>query len=110
MAFDPNPDQWFPTGYAYASNAVTFNTAAHASPLLTQLTAAEADAATGDVREVIRSLCHMWQEKWDAKAAADLPTKMRLSKSIRYDSSGVATETYVLNFTVGVSYGNLTAE
>jgi hypothetical protein len=110
MAFDAKPSTWFGAGYAYASDAISFGTSTNANPTLTQLTNAEANATTGDVREVMRALCYKFSAVWDATAAADRPGQMTISKQISYDSDGTANENYVFTFNVGVTYGNVSTE
>lgn len=110
MAFDQKPSTWFGAGYSYASDAISFGTSTNANPTLTQLTNAEANATTGDVREVIRALLYKISAAWDATAAADRPTQMSVYKSITYNSSGSAVESYAITFNVGVTYGNVSSE
>lgn len=45
------------------------------------MTAAEADAATGDIRKVLYAICEKLWAEWNSRASADLPTKMSISRS-----------------------------
>lgn len=67
------------------------------------LTLTEANATTGDGRELLRIICETVVAKLDAMAAADRPTKMTYGKGV---PSGQTTNTfrqsYNFNFDVGV--------
>tara|TARA_S200002703_G_C3729930_1_gene224373 strand:+ start:314 stop:649 length:336 start_codon:yes stop_codon:yes gene_type:complete len=111
MAFDPAPGtDWWPTGYAYASDQITLNTAAHASPLLTELTAAEANATTGDIRDVYHALCAAMYAAWDGQDDADLPTKMVITRSESLNSDGSVKHTFAFSFDLAVTVGDVESE
>jgi len=110
MAFDKKPSTWLGAGYSYASNAITLNTAAHATPCLTTLSAAEANATTGDIRDVARAFLYKLAATWDATATADRPAKMNVRKTLSYDASGNAVESYAVSFSVGLTFGDVAAE
>ena len=110
MAFDPHPSTWLGAGYSYASDAITFGTSTNANPTLTQLSNADANASTGDIREIIRALCYKFSAAWDATSEANRPSQMTIYKSITYNSSGAAVESYSFSFNVGVTYGNVSNE
>jgi hypothetical protein len=63
MASTATPAEIFGTGYDYGTNQILLNTAGHATPLLTELTAAEAAEATGVAEEVIFALLEMLRTK-----------------------------------------------
>lgn len=100
MAFDDAPSDFFGGGYSYASNAITLTTSAGSPALLTQLTNAEADATTGDWREVVFAIMEALVTKWEATADADRPTRVNISKYAGI-SGGMITHTY--NVTVSAS-------
>jgi len=110
MAFNPAPSSWLGAGYTYASNAITMTTAAGANAVLTELTAAEANATTGDVREVFFAMCEAFWQSWDAKVSADRPVRMSISKQSTIDSSGNLIHNYGFNFTNEVVSENLLPE
>lgn len=112
MAYDPKPSTHFGAGYSLASNSIRFNTNDAASnKTLTTLTDAEANATTGDFREVIRALLYKFSTDWDATAVADRPAKMTLQKSLGIDqSTGNVIESYQFTFAIGSTLGNVVSE
>lgn len=82
MAFNPAPNTWL-TGYSLTSNEVRMRTlTAGTSVTLEKLTDAQANASSGDVRDVFRALCYAMADAYSDKAAGSLPTKMRIVKSV----------------------------
>lgn len=64
-----------------------------------ELTAAEADAATGDSRKILYALCERIWSWWNALATADKATKMTITKSASINTTtGIVTNTYTLQF------------
>jgi hypothetical protein len=92
MAQDLKPSTWLPNWSEDATN-ITLPIAS-----LPELTAAEADANSGDIRKVAFALTKKLADVFEATAAADQPTQMRIN---RYASSNQAgTEvTHVVQFT-----------
>lgn len=91
MAFDPKPSTWIPS-WSEDGTDVTFPLAS-----LPELTAAEADATTGDIRKVYYALLAKMQAVWDALATADRPAKMTLYHTSSV-SGDVITHTYTATF------------
>lgn len=94
---NPTPAGFFGGGYAYASNAITLNTSAHAAPLLAELDAAEANATTGDYRRIVYAMMEMLNDKF--KAATPVPTKLSITRSTYEDTS---TNELVRTYTVQI--------
>jgi len=92
MAFDPKPSTWLPSWSEDATN-ISLPIAS-----LPELTAAEADGTTGDIRKVAFALTKKLADVFEAAAVADRPTQMTIG---RYASSNQAgTEvTHVVQFT-----------
>lgn len=64
-----------------------------------ELTAAEADAATGDIRKIAFALLDKLYDAWMGKAAADRPTKWTMDRqSSADDAAGTLTRTFVARF------------
>jgi len=82
MAFDPKPSTWVASWSENATN-VTFPIAS-----LPEMTAAEADGTTGDIRKVLFALLNQLFEVYDALAAADKPTMMQMAKSSSVNTAG----------------------
>lgn len=93
MPFNPAPNTWLANWSEDGTNI--------AVPLATfpELTAAEADGATGDIRKVLYALCEKLADEWAAKPAADRPARMQINRSSSLNSTtGQITYTYTLSF------------
>lgn len=111
MSYSAVPSTWLGAGYSYAANQILLNTAAHGTPLLTELTAAEADATTGDIRKIMYALAQMLYTKYTAIATADRPTRMAIYRGSTLDeSTNLVTRTFTLTFTLDASAIDVTAE
>jgi hypothetical protein len=101
MAYNKAPSGWLGAGYTLASNKVQFNTSSAASnPLVLELTDAQANATTGDVAQVFYGLCGMMNKAWAAKATADRPSNMVVSKSTQSVSETQIQHNFSLSFIV----------
>jgi len=90
---NPIPSAFFGAGYAYSTNAITLNTEAHASPLLEELEAAEANATTGDYRRILYALMEMMYQKF--LVVTPVPGKLTFTRSTYEDTStGELVRTY----------------
>jgi hypothetical protein len=92
------PSDWLGLGYtatAGSTNNIGFTIGP--SGLVNELTAAEANPNTGDVRKVVWSLLDALYRKWDAKVAslptADRPARISFNRNISFSSTGM-THTY----------------
>jgi hypothetical protein len=104
MAYNKAPSGWLGAGYTLASNKVQFNTSTAASdPLVLELTDAQANVTTGDVAQVFYGLCSMMNKAWTAKATADRPSNMTLSKSTQSVSETRIQHSFTLSFVVSNS-------
>lgn len=84
MAFDKKPATWLGAGYAADSSGhtISLNTGNAASnQLLLELTDAEADPETGDVRKLIFALMESLNVAWEAQDPVDRPARMMMYKS-----------------------------
>lgn len=64
-----------------------------------ELTAAEADASTGDLRKVSYAIAERIWQWWNALAVADRPTNMTVSRGDYSDpTTGNITKSYTLTF------------
>lgn len=94
---DLTPDNWVASWSEDGTN-VTFPIAS-----LPELTAAEADVATGDIRKVLFALLEELQAKWDTFAADPntyiMPSYMTLSKGATFNA---ATNRVNLNYVVSL--------
>lgn len=105
MAFNPAPAQWIANWSEDATN-ITVPIASFA-----ELTAAEADAATGDIRKVVFAIMDCLADKWYSLAAADRPAKMTISRNTSTnETTGVARKTYTVVLETSVSAQEVVAE
>ena len=91
MAFVAQPDTWIAN---WSEDGVDISV-----PLatFTELTAAEADGTTGDIRKLLFAICYELFESWNGKATADRPSNMTISKSTLVDNPN-ATLTHTFSF------------
>jgi hypothetical protein len=75
MAFDKTPTSWLSDWSEDGTNITV--------PIATfpELTAAEADAVTGDIRKIVFAIVEKFYQTYIATATADLPTKWKMSKT-----------------------------
>lgn len=91
MAFNPLPPAWLPNWSEDATN-ITLPIAS-----LPELTAAEADAASGDIRKILYALMEKLYAVWAAQEVADRPTKFTLTRATSVnDETGLITRQYVV--------------
>jgi|LakMenEpi03Aug12_release.lakeMendotaPanAssembly.Ray.scaffolds.fasta_scaffold454758_1 hypothetical protein len=94
MAFDKTPSNWL-TGYSHTGNVCTFNTAGALTDVtFPELTNAEADEATGDIRKIIFAVLEGIHTKWTATPAADRPSQVTLQRSSVINADNSITHTY----------------
>ena len=64
-----------------------------------ELTAAEADVTTGDIRKFLYAFCEMCWQKWNSLVTADKSVNMVMTKnSFINTSTGITTHTYTFTF------------
>ena len=93
MAFDPAPTGWFP-GLTNSATALTIPFTA-----LNQLTQADSDPSTGDVREIVYNFCEAFTDKWADTTDADRPEKTTISTSTSVQTVGgseILTKIYTI--------------
>ena len=79
--------------------------------LMGALTDAEANASTGDIRQIFLGLSHMMQSAFAAIATADKPNKMRLYKSTSVDdATGKGTQTQTQSYDLAALTVDMDAE
>jgi hypothetical protein len=95
VPFSATPSGFFGGGYSLTASEVKLTTATHADPkLLTKLSDADANATTGDWRDICRALCYMMFDKWEDVSSGNLPVKARFSKNTVAQGNGTLQETY----------------
>lgn len=96
MAFNKAPNNWI-TDWSEDATNITVPIAS-----FPELTAAEADGTTGDIRKVCFAWCKKLHAKWLATAVADRPAKMIISQasSAPNESTGIVTQSFTFTFYV----------
>ena len=78
---------------------------------VTGLTAAEADGASGDIREILRTLLETVYAVYAAQDAADRWTKCTMQKAVAIDPiTNLISTQFTLNFTTSLVSQNMVAE
>lgn len=103
MAFDPTPTthitSWSEDGTDISVPLASFP----------ELTAVEADAATGDIRKIVYALCHKFHALYNAMATADRPTKFSASSGSSI-SGDTITRSYTFTFKLEAATIEVSAE
>jgi hypothetical protein len=96
MAFDPAPTEVIASWSEDGTN-VTFPIAS-----LPELTAAEADATTGDNRKVLHAFMERFFAWYNGLATADKPTQLSVSRSSSppNQTTGYITRTFTVRMTL----------
>jgi hypothetical protein len=107
MAFNPAPTVFFGTNYS--ENGTTLSIPISAFP---ELTAAEADATTGDSRKFIYALLHRFHTTFTAIPAANRPSRMTVSRTIGAinPTNNEFATSFTFNFTVSANDVDVAAE
>ncbi len=102
MAFSEVPTDWL-ENWSEDGTDITV-------PLATfpELTAAEADAATGDIRKILYAWCEKLYQQWLATASDDRPSRMTIARSTAVDEENDRfTRTYQLTFVTEAAAGGV---
>lgn len=105
MAFSPVPTACFP---AWSEDATNITVPIASFP---ELTAAEADGATGDIRKILYAIIEKTWGWWNALLIADRPSKMTLTKNVSVDAStGIVTNVYTFTFKNSITAQDVVSE
>jgi|PlaIllAssembly_1097288.scaffolds.fasta_scaffold08688_2 hypothetical protein len=105
MAWNPLPQSWIPSltdnGTVLSANISDFP----------ELTAAEIDSVTGDIRKFLFAFCEKMWSVWSSLLTADKSLKMTLAKTVSVNPiTGVITNTYTFVFLTAVSSQEVVSE
>lgn len=110
MAWNPLPQSWF-TGMTDGSTSCNATDMVIPISTFPELSAAEIDSVTGDVRKFLFAFLEKCWAVYNALATADKPTKLTMSKSATVDTStGVTTNTYVFTIKTSASSQEVVSE
>jgi hypothetical protein len=102
MAFSDTPTDWLPS-WSENGTDITLPIAS-----LPELTAAEADATTGDIRKIWYAFNEAIYTEYNSLAAGDRPGKMLMTKSQSTNTvTGVITTQYVTTLYLSAAVGGL---
>jgi hypothetical protein len=104
MAFTVTPSTWL-AGWTEDGTNITLPIAN-----LPELTAAEADASSGDIRKIIYALCEKFHAVNAAIETANKSTKMTISRSVSYGTDDIITKQYTFTFKVAATAADVVAE
>ena len=115
MAFSATPSGWLGAGYTLSgsgtSAAINFGINGNTNATLPEITAAEANATTGDIRKIYYGIAEQLFQSYLAKAAADRPSRMVISKSSNVDATtGLITTNYAFQFVLAATGLDVTTE
>lgn len=100
MAYTKVPSTWLGAGATLSSHVIGFNTNdASSNKTLTQLTDADANMTTGDIRVIYYALCEKMFQSWVTQSGSQ-PAKMTIRRAVTQDSGANIRETYILDFIV----------
>jgi len=105
MAFDQKPSSWI-ASWTEDGTSVSFDLA----DLLQALTAAEADATTGDWRDCLYSLLDHSYQYYDSLAVADQPAQVTINRVTQKNSDSVLKLTYTVEIYVAIAATDVNAE
>ena len=105
MSFDKTPTTWLPNWSADATT-ITVPIAT-----FTELSAAEADEATGDIRNIVFAIVeHLWQ-RYNATATANRPNKWKMTKMASVDAvRNTISHRYTFTLETAISTQEVTDE
>ena len=117
MAFNATPSGWLGAGYTVSGSgttaAINFGISGNTAvgEALPQITSSEANASTGDIRKIYYGLVEALFQAYLAKANADQPNRMTLSKSASVNSTtGLITANYSFQFVLAATGLDVTTE
>lgn len=91
MAFTDTPTLWI-SSWSEDGTTASFDLA----DLTEELTAAEADAATGDWREIVWSILNHTYKYYDGLADENKPTKFTIEKSVSLQANDQLLNTFTV--------------
>lgn len=105
MAFTAAPNTWFDS---WSEDGTKIEVPIATFP---ELTAGEADGATGDIRKVLYALMEKLVSEWNERAPADRPGKMDVVKgSTLNPANNQITAVYQISFVLAPSALDVAAE
>ena len=115
MSFNPSPSGWLGAGYTLSGSgttaAINFGISGNTNATLPEITTAEANSSTGDVRKIYYGIVEQLYQSFLAKAVADRPNRMTITKNAGVDATtGLITTNYTFQFVLAASGLDVTSE
>ena len=105
MAFSAVPNTWIDS---WSEDGTTISVPIASFP---ELTAAEADGTTGDIRKIVWAIMQKLYNEFNGRATADRPTKMNITKSSSINTTtGVVTNTFNVTLYTEIATQEVPAE
>lgn len=93
MAFNKQPNTWMSS---WSENGISIYVPIATFP---ELTAAEADGSTGDIRKIVWAYLQKWYNEYNEREDVDKPTQWVIRKSVSVNATtGVVTTTFTNKF------------
>ena len=115
MPFNPTPSGWLGAGYTLSGSgttaAINFGISGNTAATLPEITTAEANATTGDIRKIYYGIVEQLYQAFLSKATADRPNRMNITKQSFVDATtGLITSNYAIQFILAPSGLDVTSE
>ena len=115
MAFTKAPSGWLGEGYTLSGSgttaAINFGISGNTAATLPEITTDEANASTGDIRKIYYGIAEQMYQSFLAKATADRPNRMNITKLSNVDSTtGLITTNYTIQFVLAATGVDVTSE
>lgn len=113
MAFDAKPSTWLGAGYTVdaGNHLIKLTTAEAVVKAVPELTDAEANPTTGDIRKVIFALLEAIYQAQLAQLVADRPAQVVVYRSSQTDeTTGIVTRTYTVVTKLAIGTIDVAAE
>ena len=113
MAFNKAPSFWLGSGYSVTGgNAVQFNLSNNSPATLLELTAAEANATSGNIQEIMFAFCEKFYQVYESMrvsgspAGSDAPQNLnvRVTTNTIQVQPEVLQRSYTFNFNVSPAF------
>ena len=110
MAFSPSPSTWI-TGWSTTNGNADITIAGFNSGAFPEMTSAEANATTGDIRKVLYAMCEGFYQQWNNTATGDRPLKYTITRTSTVNEiNNQITKRYTFTFVTAPSGADVVSE
>jgi hypothetical protein len=101
MAFNKSPQDWIDGIVSIEDDHVTPESLVIPLSSIPELTSAEVNDTTGDIRRLLFAVVDSFYQAWNAKPNADRPVRMTVSRQTTVnDALGTTTRNYTFSFAI----------